>query len=53
MTHTFLFLTNRRVAIEKIVMGHATQPVHQERPILTDLEATVGTYDLHSFGDEK
>ena len=43
MTHTFVSLTNRKVARENIVEGHSTQSVHQARNGLhTHLEATVG-----------
>ena len=37
MTHTFLWLTNR-----KFVLGPSSQPLNQERTTY-DLEATVGT----------
>ena len=33
MTHTFVSLTNRKVAIEKIVVGHSRKPIDQERSI--------------------
>ena len=31
MTHTFVSLTNRKWQEKKIVEGHSTMPVHQER----------------------
>ena len=31
MTHTFVSLTNRKWQEKKIVEGHSTKPVHQER----------------------
>ena len=56
MTHTFVSLTNRKVAREKIVEGHFTKPVHQERSTyppggLGDL-GDLGAYELRSIGGE-
>ena len=50
MVNTSVSQTNRKVAIEKNVVGHSTQHVHQERSrLLTHLEATVGTLGPMSF----
>ena len=54
MTYTFVSLTNRKVAIEKIVVAHSTLYVHQERfRLLTHLEATVGTLGPMSWIDRR
>ena len=47
-------LTNRKVAREKIVEGHSTQPVHQDRSTYPpgDHYGDLGAYELHSIGGE-
>ena len=54
MNHTFVSLTKRKVVREKLVVGHSTQPVHQERSTYApgDHCEDLGTYELRSIGGE-
>ena len=54
MIHTFVSLTNRKVAREKTVEGHSTQSVNQERSTYPPGGhcGDQGAYELRSIGGE-
>ena len=54
MTYTFVSLTIRKVARGKIVEGHSTKPVHQERSTYPPGGhcGNLGAYELRSIGGE-
>ena len=54
MNNTFVTLTNRKVAIENIVVGHSTKPVHQKRSTYPPGGhcGDLGAYELRSIGGE-
>ena len=54
MTYTFVSLTNRKVAREKIVEGHSTKTVHQELstyPLGGSHEATGSVTPLDKYAE--
>ena len=54
MTHTFVSLTKRKVAREKIEEGHSTKPVHQEQSTYSPggYCGDLGAYELRSIDGE-